>query len=267
MRQELHRSNTGAQFDATATEVFNYDKLHRLKTAEVFEQTPKSYDFDNLGNITQKSDFSMAYTYGGISNNCNNTSAGPNAVTSAVLIENKGTISYAYDAKGNRIKYCITNGTTTTEQASYIYDYNNLLVEANSNITGNNQILEFNYGADNQRYRKYDQFNQEITLYANKDYEQIYNALNGNLRQEKYYITSYMTITRDVLTGTKINFMQKDRLGSTTQILDESGTVLHTKSYDAFGKPRNGDWSDMVHSMTDCLKQNWILPTPMVRPT
>jgi RHS repeat-associated protein len=35
-------------------------------------------------------------------------------------------------------------------------------------------------------------------------------------------------------------------LGSTTQILDESGTVLHTKSYDAFGKPRNGDWSDMT---------------------
>ncbi len=33
--------------------------------------------------------------------------------------------------------------------------------------------------------------------------------------------------------------MQKDRLGSTKQILDETGQVLHTKSYDAFGKPRN----------------------------
>jgi len=40
-------------------------------------------------------------------------------------------------------------------------------------------------------------------------------------------------------------FTQKDRLGSTTQILDENGDLLHTKSYDAFGKPRNGDWSDM----------------------
>ncbi len=40
--------------------------------------------------------------------------------------------------------------------------------------------------------------------------------------------------------------MQKDRLGSTTQILDETGQVLHTKNYDAFGKPRNGDWTDMT---------------------
>jgi len=35
------------------------------------------------------------------------------------------------------------------------------------------------------------------------------------------------------------SFMQKDRLGSTKQILDETGQVLHTKSYEAFGKPRN----------------------------
>ena len=53
-----------------------------------------------------------------------------------------------------------------------------------------------------------------------------------------------ITITQDRQNDVKVNFMQMDRLGSTTQILDEDGVVLHTKGFDAFGKPRKGDWSD-----------------------
>ncbi len=202
--------------------------MHRLKTAEVIGISAKVYDYNSIGNITKKSDFSSLYNYDQTGN------AGPNAVTSATLITGP-IISYEYDARGNRI----TDTVGTVPRASYQYDYNNLLIEASSSISnGDVQNLEFNYGPDNQRYRKYDENKNEITLYANKDYEQIYK--NGFLSQYKYYITSYMTITN----GITKTFMQKDRLGSTTQILDESGNVLHTKSYDAFGKPRNGDWSD-----------------------
>ena len=104
-------------------------------------------------------------------------------------------------------------------------------------------FVDFSYGTDNQRYRKFDQANDEITLYANKDYEKIYKA--NSLAQHKYYLTSYLTATNVVGQGLKFNFMQKDRLGSTTQILDGFGDVKYNKSYDAFGKPRNGDWSDM----------------------
>ena len=40
--------------------------------------------------------------------------------------------------------------------------------------------------------------------------------------------------------------MQKDRMGSTSQILDGSGNRMALKGYDPFGKPRNGiDWSMM----------------------
>jgi len=237
--QELDRDNNLG--DDQVTETFGYDKLHRLKTATI-GTTSKSYFYDNLGNITSKSDFSNTYTYGNTFSQtlCNQPSSpGPNAVTGATLIDSNGSINYHYDPRGNRTIDCI-NGT---DRAYYVYDYNNLLIESSSTITGGNQTLEFNYGADNQRYRKYDMANNEITLYANKDYEQIFK--NGSLQQSKYYITSYLTITQDFSIGdTRINFMQKDRLGSTTQILDETGKVLHTKSFDAFGKPRKGDWSD-----------------------
>jgi RHS repeat-associated protein len=237
--QFLNRNNN--QGTEAASELFVYDRLHRLKSSNIGSNV-KAYNFDNLGNITQKSDFSNSYTYGGNTNACGlSSSAGPNAVTAASLIDGNGLINYHYDARGNRVRDCINNQI----RAEYLYDYNNLLVETSSSISNPaTQILEFNYGADNQRYRKYDRLNSEITLYANKDYEEIYK--NSILEQQKYYITSYMTITRDLLTGVKVNFMQKDRLGSTTQILDQQGFVLHTKSYDAFGKPRNGDWSDMA---------------------
>ncbi|VAW42555.1 YD repeat protein, partial [hydrothermal vent metagenome] len=217
----------------SAYEFFTYDKLHRLtSTTGSLAVTPRNYNYNILGNITSKSDFSNNYSYGA------STNAGPNAVSQATLIDSR-IINYSYDVKGNRIQDCIGGNC-----ASYKYDYNNLLIESHSSITGTPQTLEFNYGPDNQRYRKYDQANNEITLYTNKDYEQVYKS--GFLQQEKYYLTSYLTITLDNNTGIDINFIQKDRLGSTTQILDEAGTVLHNKNYDAFGKPRNSDWSDMA---------------------
>ena len=39
--------------------------------------------------------------------------------------------------------------------------------------------------------------------------------------------------------------MLKDRLGSVDAIIDtNSNTLVDTRGYDAFGKPRNGNWSD-----------------------
>jgi RHS repeat-associated protein len=239
----------GLNLDGTsAVEGFKYDNLHRLIEADVSGASVKTYMYDAIGNIKIKSDFSNNYIYGGANqSNCNsdqkNTSPGPNAVARANALSYDGInnssdiMTYDYDSKGNRIEDCI-NGI---KKASYSYDYNNLLIQSTSNISGNGQFLEFNYGTDNQRYRKYDLRNDEITLYGNKDYERV---INYNEIQNKYYLTSYLTIIKSDSAAKKVRFMQKDRLGSTTQILDESGQVLHNKSYDAFGKPRKGDWSD-----------------------
>ncbi|MBL4658953.1 MAG: hypothetical protein JKY19_01240, partial [Alcanivoracaceae bacterium] len=236
-QQQLDRDNNLTTGSETATENFVYDQLHRLTNSFGTGVASKTYAYDpeGLGNIKSKSDFSLAYTYGEFQSSCNtsgasNSAPGPNAVSKAILIEGKGTMTYHYDSRGNRVLDC-KNGLQT---GLYTYDYNNLLVESIGNLAVDQQILEFNYGADNQRYRKYDKINKEITLYANKDYEQMFDSETGQLKQEKYYLTSYLTITKDQQTGTKVNFMQKDRLGSTTQILDEQGFVLHTKSYDAF---------------------------------
>ena len=82
----------------------------------------KTYDYDRLGNITQKSDVG-SYTYG----SCN---AGPHAVCET------GSNSYTYDANGNmltggdkavtytpfnKLQHISENGTTV----SWVYDANN----------------------------------------------------------------------------------------------------------------------------------------------
>jgi RHS repeat-associated protein len=261
--QSLQRGSTSNSED------FYYDRLHRLTSTT--GASNKTYEYDQLGNIILKSDFSKQSLYGASKtknihhNVCGLLSSipGPNAIYQ-VNLETPSSpnwfVYYGYDARGNRIKDCFNYNSYDTD---YHYDYNNLLIDSRRKYNDNGYTVTnkmvFNYGINNQRYRKFESdelggsggiSNIEITLYGNKDYEQIYTKdvfyNSPKLQQEKFYLTSYLTVTNDVDLGKKINIMQKDRLGSTTQILDEEGKVLHTKSYDAFGKPRNGDWSDMA---------------------
>jgi YD repeat-containing protein len=70
-------------------ELFGYDNLNRLTSAEIPGREGKSYSYDSLGNITFKSDVG-SYAYDRIA-------AGPHAVTKAGNMLGR----YSYDANGN----------------------------------------------------------------------------------------------------------------------------------------------------------------------
>ncbi|WP_395374722.1 RHS repeat domain-containing protein [Marinicella sp. W31] len=252
-------------------EYLDYDRLHRLITTErKHTGTPpangsnlpkrNTYNYDNLGNMLSKSDFNrtaLTNSYGTvepISNVLCDTSGtsvnpGPNAITRAPT-DNSQSLNYYYDHKGNRRIDCYNFGTSIKEfRAGYRYDADNLMIKAESAIRTNGgnlitfQNVDYRYGSDNQRYRKYDAYHAEITLYGNKDYERIYNLRTGEV-QQKYYVTDYLTLTRYNNKPSTWHYMQKDRLGSTTLVTDTLGEVVHARGYDPFGKPRNADWSD-----------------------
>ena len=42
------------------------------------------------------------------------------------------------------------------------------------------------------------------------------------------------------------HYLHKDHLGSIATITDENGLVIESQGYDAHGKRRNSDWSDIV---------------------
>ncbi|WP_395373538.1 RHS repeat domain-containing protein [Marinicella sp. W31] len=159
----------------------------------------------------------------------------PNAITGATLRNGGGSINYLYDNRGNR-----TSETRTGNQTLYTYDGHDLLVKSEQGL---GDYMYFRYGVDKQRYYKHDEINNEVTLYGGKDYERIYTS-GGDLKESKFYVTDYLTVTRGFNQGYQHHYVQKDRLGSTTQVLDENGNRIHARSYDAFGKPRNGDWTE-----------------------
>jgi RHS repeat-associated protein len=43
----------------------------------------------------------------------------------------------------------------------------------------------------------------------------------------------------------KVEYLLKDRLGSVDAVANATGTVIETRGYDAFGKPRDGSWNDL----------------------
>ena len=85
-------------------ETYRYDDLHRLieskRTASGAEDI-LNYDYDAVGNITVKDDFSTNFTYGNLARN--NGNAGPNAVHQVVKTSefNNEVVTYGYDLNGN----------------------------------------------------------------------------------------------------------------------------------------------------------------------
>ncbi len=238
---------------AGLTEDLTYDELQRLYSAQVGSRTMINYRYDDgqpqggLGNLMIKSDYSGDQKYGEAGHGYfgSSNTAGPNAITTAVT--SNGTKHYHYDRVGNRTSDQLVGITNT-----YEYDAHNLLTY--SHLQQNDQAILFRYGVDNQRYFKLeesiDQDNRDLveaTFYAGPHYELIRNEVAGTVGtvESKFHINQYLTVTRKNSGALQRHFMQKDRLGSTTQILDDQGMVKATKGYDAFGKPRDGDsWVD-----------------------
>jgi len=70
-----------------------------------------------------------------------------------------------------------------------------------------------------------------------------------------HYLSDMGVLTKTEETGAddeySLNFLHKDRLGSTITITSESGLVQQTRGFDAFGKPRDGDWEDRIPGTLD----------------
>ncbi|MGJ8663973.1 MAG: RHS repeat domain-containing protein, partial [Marinicella sp.] len=230
-------------------ETFKYDELQRLKESKI-GHAAISFEYDDtigLGNLISKSDYSMNQVY--------DQNGKPNAIISAAL-NSGGVLHYEYDFNGNRIKDSLTGSPDSGIKANYQYDAANLLIA--SQRPAESQYVSYRYGIGNQRFAKHEETYDEhgvargeITLYVGSQFEQVINTITHEI-ETKFQLTDYLTITLDNLSNQVRNFTQKDRLGSTTQILNASGIQVATKGYDAFGKPRNGDnWSQLIKPTLD----------------
>jgi RHS repeat-associated protein len=208
-------------------ETFDYDRLDRLTDTFVSSKlydTPdfnntQSLQYDELGNITHKSDVG-AYSYGaGV--------AGPHAVTHA------GSNTYVYDANGN-----MTSGAGRTIQYSSF--------NKPTQITQNGRSATFSYGSDRSRFKKVNH-KGDITLYLG-GYERT-NKADGNIEQKHYIYAAGQLVAEHIVStsqGTQTRYLHKDALGSVDLVTDAYGNVVDRRSFDAWGKLRNLPWQSQA---------------------
>ena len=271
-RSRLLNDEQGIGESPTATETFNYDDLDRIAFAEVSrpddvdEQgvaTPylntKNYDQDILGNITYKSDVGY-YRYG---NECSTNAAGPHAVCEVVDGSGSTLHAYQYDANGNMV----WGGANGFERNITYSTFNKP-----TKITQGQNETRFTYAASRSRVSRYseDADNRTQTYYVglgktNAPLYEVETDLVTNEESHLHFIYAggyhnghpfMMQVVKrdqnDVITSTGQEYMHRDHLGSVIAVSDQTGRAISgpnqqnasNKSFDAWGKRRNPDWTE-----------------------
>ena len=136
---------------------YTYDDLSRLVLVSVSQSAnsddyTRSYVYDEIGNVTYRSDVG-AYVYaGGDGATASETYATPHAVTQA------GSIVYTYDQNGN----LVSNGTW-----DHVWDYENRLI---SSTQGSN-VIRYTYDESGNRLTKENTTTQKKTYYIDQYFD------------------------------------------------------------------------------------------------
>jgi len=227
--------------------------------------TITSFTYDDIGNITSKSDVGT-YAY---------NASGANSVRPHAVASITGSVygvtnpAYTYDANGN-----MTAGAGRTVTWTSFNMPSQMTGCPNGGSTCS--TVGFWYNSDHERIKEL-QADQSVVITLSPRYdiglhfEKKYIAANGTLTgavEYEHYLYAgsgqmfgnYVVTTQTdgvTVASAVTKYFIKDHLGSVVAVLDGTGTVLERMSYDVFGKRRNPDGSaativdaDMYHGFT-----------------
>jgi RHS repeat-associated protein len=227
-----------APITVTALETYDYDELQRLTqtsrswtnlSPDAAAAVPTQYAYDDLGNIRTKSDYAQTYSYPP-SGATTYATPGPHAVTSL-----SNGMTFTYDANGN------LTGSTGVDARTVTFDNLDRPIQ----IVKGTTITIFRYAPDGGRYVQRTTSDAspypKTVFYVDKLFERV--VWNG-VTEEKTYVGPETVIYRN---GTirDIRYLSLDRLGSVEAVTTSSAAeyVVDQHSFDAFGKPRKGDFT------------------------
>ena len=225
----------------TISEVYAYDDLQRLlsesrswqantRPAPAAPANLDSYTYDDLGNITSKSDYANIYSYG------LGTLAPPNGGPHAVMALSTGA-TFQYDGNGN-----LVGGDGRSQQFDYL--------DRPITITKDTTTTRFRYAPDGSRYLQYTVTSsaKTATYYVDKLAEHATTTNIGTGAQtdtDRSYVGPAVVLT--TAGGVRaVNYLHADRLGSVQTITGPTAAEVMTDAHgmDAFGKPRDREWMD-----------------------
>lgn len=256
---------------------YTYDALGRRTSMTVSGQQPITYQYDVASHLTQVAQGSLAVTIGydaagrrtslTYSNGVQTTYTYDAASRLTSIVHAKGasiieSVSYAYDAAGNRISANRTGVAATnlpeTAQASYdaaneqiqfntatlTYDANGSLTSDGTNVytwDARNRLVAIS-GSVNASF-VYDPLGRRISKTINGvttkylyDVDDIVAEIQGGAVSATYLRSLNIDepFARQISTGTE--FYHTDVLGSTIKLTNETGTAMTTYDYEPFGR-------------------------------
>jgi RHS repeat-associated protein len=220
-------TSTVASFD------YSYDVADKLARTVSSVDGTSNYSYDSTNQLTGASHTAQtneAYSYDA---NGNRTNSGYGTGTNNQLL-NDGTYNYVYDGEGNRTRRTEISTGKVTE---YVWDYRNRLTsvlfkDGTGVVT---KTIEYIYDGNNQRIGK--RIDGAVTERYVIDRNQISLVFDAAGTQTHRYL--YGTQIDQVLsdeTPTGMVWALADRLGTVSDLVDNSGNVVNHISYDSFGK-------------------------------
>jgi RHS repeat-associated protein/uncharacterized repeat protein (TIGR01451 family) len=210
------QSITNALPNPDHTQQFGYDHRDRL-TSWTYPGIPaETYQYDLVGNLTNKAGASNTYNYAHASG-----SGGPYAV------RNTG---YSYDANGNML-----GGSGR----SYTWNAENLP----ATITSGGVTETYTYDAEGERAKKVRGSGTQPTYYAGGLYEEVPALGKGTSTTQRYYYTfAGQTVAqreKNLTTGAvTLTYLHSDHLGSVSASTSSSGSPLGQQEFDPWGQTR-----------------------------
>ncbi|GAB3947531.1 hypothetical protein GCM10028805_19940 [Spirosoma harenae] len=202
-------------------ERFTYDNLNRLTRSEVIGGSVVSVTYDILGNILFKSDVG-SYDYG-------TTNKGPHQVINITPSSSATAV------------VCSPTIAVNTEYNSF---------NKVTKISNDTAYVDISYGVDKQRVMQRMYIRNKLVrtkIYVNNTFE-VETTLQET--REVHYLRAgngvFGTFIKSDKGQSRTEYWHKDNLGSLVAITDEQGKVVVELSYDAWGKRRNSDWSQLT---------------------
>jgi RHS repeat-associated protein len=214
----------------SVTEAFTYDANYRLSTVTRNGTQTLTMGYNDIGNVTSKSDGAGAYVYSGAQAGCTYYGhSQPHAVRKV------GTNVYCYDANGNMVSRSGSSVTWST------FNYPTTINQAGGNTS------TFYYGANRNAYRQVSVdagVTEDRVTISDGAFERL---IRGSQTEYRHFVSAngrvVAIVKRSAQTGNKKFYPHADHLGSTDVTTDETGAVFLRTSFDAWGQRRGGTWS------------------------
>ena len=218
-------------------------------------RTVYSYDLlDRLINVDYGSGAAVAYTYAPNGNRLTEVGFAPGGLKTVSRayeydrlnrlvavkdhIDHAASVLYEFDPNGNTISRNIgtidaVTGTISDTSGKQLFDYD--LRDKLSLVTsGGASIADFDYDYTGLRIKKTGVGYADVFLYDQRSVLQEYDSLTLATKRKYNYGTSLHSLEA----GGKSNFYLLDGLKSTSEITDDSATIVASYQYDAWGGSR-----------------------------